>query len=192
VDSRKRLQARIAASSQRDVLLGIFFESTIDHMVTTLGVEKADAIRNKIVKKVISFFRYPVSDLLKLLDGSIPANASDEAFDRAVRQVGRAAVTFFFASPVGKTMTILAGDSPHRLLSSAPSGFKAVTTFGERSYTRLSDNSAQLTFSNDLLGPAWECGVVIEAMAQLCQIEPKLEVKPANESLTDFSIHVSW
>lgn len=192
MDNRKQLQARISAASQRDVLLGIFFESTIDHMATILGVEKADAIRNKVVKKVISFFRYPIADLLKLLDGTIPANATDAEFDRGVRDFGRAAVTFFFASPVGKTMTILAGDSPHRLLSSAPSGFKAVTTFGERSYTRLSDTSAQLTFTNDLLGPAWECGVVTEAMSQLCKLEPKLEVKPANENLTDFTILVSW
>lgn len=193
MDSRKRLQARISGSSQKDVLLGIFFESTIDHMVTTLGVERADAIRSGIIpKKVISFFRYPVADLLRLLDGSIPQNATDAQFDQVVREYGGAAVTFFFASPVGKTMSILAGDSPHRLLSSAPSGFKAVTTFGERSYARLTDNSAELTFVNDLMGPAWECGVVTEAMNQLCQVQPKLEVKPQNESCTDFSIHVSW
>ncbi|HLT28465.1 MAG TPA: DUF2378 family protein [Myxococcaceae bacterium] len=192
MDTRKRLEARKNEATQRDVLLGIFFESTLEQMADVLGIQKMEELRPRSLRKVVSFFRYPVSDLLELLEQSIQGEANDTAFDEAVRQYGRAAVTFFFASPVGKTMAMLAGDSPQRLLSSAPSGFKAVTTFGERDYAKTGENSAVLNFKGDLLGPAWECGVIEQAITQLNQKAPKLEVKVLNESASDFSISVSW
>jgi uncharacterized protein (TIGR02265 family) len=192
MDTRKRLEARKSEATQRDVLLGIFFESTLDHMADVMGIQKMEALRPRSLRKVVSFFRYPVSDLLELLEQSIQGEANDAAFDEAVREYGRAAVTFFFASPVGKTMAMLAGDSPQRLLSSAPSGFKAVTTFGDRDYAKTGETSAVLTFKGDLLGPAWECGVIEQAIIQLTQKTPKVEVKVLNEAASDFSISVSW
>lgn len=192
MDTRKRLLARKSEATQRDVLLGIFFESSLDHMADFLGIQKMEALRPRSLRKVVSFFRYPVSDLMDLLDQSIKDGEGDAAFDEAVRQFGRAAVTFFFASPVGKTMAMLAGDSPQRLLSSAPSGFKAVTSFGERDYVKTGETSAILNFKGDLLGPAWECGVIEQAIIQLSEKTPKLEVKVLNETASDFSITVSW
>lgn len=192
MDTRKRLEARKSEATQRDVLLGIFFESSLDHMADILGIQQMEALRPRSLRKVVSFFRYPVSDLLELLEQSVQGEMSDEAFDEAIRKFGRAAVTFFFASPVGKTMAMLAGDSPQRLLSSAPSGFKAVTTFGERNYVKTGETSAVLNFKGDLMGPAWECGVIEQAIAQLSQKTPKLEVQVLNEAASDFSIAVSW
>ena len=192
MDSRRSLQARIAASSQKDVLLGIFFESTLDHMVATLGAERTDQIRAKILRKVVSFFRYPVGDLLRLLDGAIPETATDEEFDATVTEYGRAAVRFFFASPVGKTMSILAGSNAHRLIASAPSGYKAVTTFGERVYLRRGETHAEVTFTGDLVGCAWQVGVVKEALIQVCGIEANIEVRLLDESAADFVMSVRW
>lgn len=192
MDSRASTLARIEASSQKDVLLGIFFESTLDHMVATLGAERADQIRAKVLRKVVSFFRYPVGDLLKLLIGTVPENATDEEFDATVTEFGRAAVRFFFASPVGKTMSILAGSSAHRLIASAPSGYKAVTTFGERVYLRRGEQHAEMTFTGELLGCAWQVGVVKEALLQVSGIEPAIEVRLDNASASDFVMSVRW
>ena len=184
--------ARIEASSQKDVLLGIFFESTLDFMASTLGSERTDQIRAKVLRKVVSFFRYPVGDLLKLLIGAIPETANDEEFDAAVTEYGRAAVRFFFTSPVGKTMSILAGSDAHRLMDSAPSGYKAVTTFGERVYLRRGEQHAEVTFTGELLGSAWQVGVFKEALLQVSDFEPAIEVRLGNDSGSDFVMSVRW
>ena len=184
--------ARIEASSQKDVLLGIFFESTLDHMVATLGAERTDQIRAKVLRTVVGFFRYPVGDLLKLLLGAVPESATDEEFDATVTGYGRAAVRFFFAFPVGRTMSILAGSNAHQLIASAPSGYKAVTTYGERMYLRRGEQLAEMTFTGELLGCAWQVGVFKEALLQVSGIEPTIEVRLANESASDFVMSVRW
>ena len=194
MDSRTLLAQRIDSATQKDVLLGIFFESSLDHVLRSRGQAALDAIRAEVFQKknVVSFFRYPVADLLKMVDLSIPKSARDEEYDSAGQEFGRAAVRHFFDSPVGKTMSMLAGRNPHRLISSAPSGYKAVTSFGERTYVKIGERAAEVSFAKELLGPAWQVGVFKQALESVCEVKADITVRLSKESSAEFVLAVTW
>ncbi|HEX8822603.1 MAG TPA: DUF2378 family protein, partial [Archangium sp.] len=140
-----------------------------------------------------SFFRYPVADLLRLVEASVKRNAKGaRGYHEFPLEFGRSAAGSFFDSQSGKMMAFLAGDKPHRLLATAPSGYKAVTSFGERSYEKVADNAARMHFRGDLLGPSWEQGVVEQALKSMAHVTPRSRVEVKNASGTDFTIHVEW
>jgi uncharacterized protein (TIGR02265 family) len=192
MDTLVALKRRIELATQKDVLLGMFLESSLDNVAKVQGAERADAVRREVTgkKSVVSFFRYPVADLLKIIELGIPPGQSD--FAAAVQDFGRAGVRYFFDSPVGKTMTMLASTNPHRLISSAASGYKAVSSFGERAYQNTGERSAQMVFKGDLLGPSWHHGVFVQALEAVCSVKPQIAVSDLDQAATDFILSVTW
>jgi uncharacterized protein (TIGR02265 family) len=191
MDSAQSLAERIAQATPNDVILGMFFESSLDRFSLLKNPEDAQAVRASLgMKKTTGFFRYPVSDLLKLLDTICKRLPND--YGATIEDMGRAAVRSFFESPIGKTMLFIGGDSPFRLLSSAPAGYKACASFGERSYEKTGERSAVMSFRGELLGPAWPAGNISEAIQTVCKLTPKIEIVDANSAKTSFQARISW
>jgi uncharacterized protein (TIGR02265 family) len=193
MDTQSALRQRARASTQKDVLLGLFFESSLAHIERRYGADvqanaKLEIFRNKIP---VQFFRYPVGDLLRLVDFVVAPHGVAN-YESHIEDFGAAAVTHFLSSPVGKTMTMLAGGNAHRLLSSAPAGYKAVTSFGERNYHRLSENSAEIAFKQELLGPAWQVGVIREALKGVGGVDAKVAIKDCDSDASNFVITCNW
>lgn len=193
MDSSQALHLRIDASSQKDTVLGMFFESSLAHITKLHGAAAAEAARAEVFGKrsVVSFFRYPVADLLKLVDLSYRRGKGGD-YHAAAAEFGRFAVRHFLESPVGKTMTLLAGGSAHRLLSSAPSGYKAVASFGERTYEKLGDKSAKMGFQGDLLGPGWQSGVVEQALEMVGGVKARVTPEAQNPAASNFVLRMDW
>jgi uncharacterized protein (TIGR02265 family) len=193
MDSPKRLQLRVAAATEKDTVLGLFIESTLMRMGALHGAAEAEALRAEVFGKrtVVSFFRYPVADLLRLVDLSNKRGKAGD-YGQGVVEFGRAAVRTFFGSPVGKTMSLLAGSDAHRLLSSAPSAYSAVMSFGERAYENLGPRTARMRFQGDLIGPGWQSGVVAQALEVVAGATPRLTVDVQDAAAATFVIHADW
>jgi len=195
MDTSEMLQLRTRAATDKDVLLGIFFDSSLASLKRLLGEADAEAIRAEVFgpRKVVSFFRYPATDVLKLVDlGAKRSKQGARGYHEVAMAFGRSAASIFFDSQSGKMMAFLAGDKPHRLLSTAPSGYKAVTSFGERTYEKVGENSGRMHFRADLLGPSWQQGVVEQALQSMAHVTPKVRMEVKNASGTDFTAHVEW
>jgi uncharacterized protein (TIGR02265 family) len=195
MDTAEMLQLRIRAATDKDVLLGIFFDSSLASLKRLLGEAEAGSVRTELFgsRNLVSFFRYPVADILKLVDLAVKRGKPGARSHHEVAMAcGRSAAGTFFESQSGKMMSFLAGDKPHRLLSTAPSGYKAVTTFGERSYEKVGENSARMHFRSDLLGPSWQLGVVEQALQSMAHVTPKVRMELKNTLGTDFTAHVEW
>jgi uncharacterized protein (TIGR02265 family) len=197
MDTPESVRLRIQAATEKEQLVGIFVDSSLAHLKQTLGDTDAEALRKEVFGKrnVVTFFRYPIADLLKLVDlGSQRLiTRGTPSYHEALVGFGRMGVRYFFDSQAGKMLSFLAGDNPHRLLSTAPSGYKAVTTFGERVYERAGERAARLHFHNDFTGPSWQQGIVSQALetgAKVTSVRVRMEVK--NPSGTDFTAHIEW
>lgn len=194
VDHMPALEARLAAATEKDVLLGMFIESSLQHIRETEGTAVADARRREVFGKrsVLSFFRYPVGDLLRLLHLSLTAAGSGQDVGAAIEQYGRAAVRIFFDSPLGKTMLALASADAQRMLSVSIPAYKAVTSFGERQYRPEGECSGVMTVRNDLLGPAWQVGVIREALGTACSVNVEVEIADPSPTRTDYALKIRW
>ncbi|MFY0527980.1 TIGR02265 family protein [Archangium gephyra] len=195
MDTSDALQLRIRAATEKDVLLGLFFDSSMENLQRQLGPTEAEALRKEVFgsRSVVSFFRYPVVDLLKLVDLGIKRNKTNpRVYHDSIQDFGRAAVNYFFDSQAGKMMSFLSGDEPHRLMASSPAAYKAVAAFGERSYERVGPRSGRLICHNEFLGPAWTQGVVEQALLKAAKVNARVRVEVKNPSGSDFIVHVEW
>jgi uncharacterized protein (TIGR02265 family) len=195
VDTIDALQLRIRTATEKDQLLGIFFDSSQENLERMLGPTEAHAVRREVLgtRNIVSFFRYPVADLLKLADAGVRRHKADtRGYHDSIAGFGRAAVDYFFDSQAGKMMTFLSGDEPHRLMTSSPAAYKAVTTFGERTYERVDARSGRLHCQGELLGPAWMQGVVEQALLKAAKVTARVRMEVKNPSGTDFTVHLEW
>ncbi|HYO56101.1 DUF2378 family protein [Archangium sp.] len=195
MDTSDALQLRIRAATEKDQLLGIFFDSSLENLERVLGPTEAQAVRTEVLgtRNIVSFFRYPVADLLRLVDLGVGRSMTGaRSYHDCIAEFGHAAVNYFFDSQAGKMMAFLSGDEPHRLMASSPAAYKAVTAFGERTYERVSARSGRLHCQGELLGPAWMQGVVEQALLKAAKVTASVRMEVKNPSGSDFTAHVEW
>ncbi|MGQ0507308.1 MAG: TIGR02265 family protein [Myxococcaceae bacterium] len=192
MDTPKAIAQRIFKCTDRDLILGMFFESTLARISQLKGADEAAELRKQLGTRgsYTSFFRYPAKDILRLLE--VGGQKVGMEFSAAIEDFGRQAVKNFFESPIGKTMLLIGGDSPARLISSSPAGYRACTSYGERTYQKTGERSASLRFTGEFLGPAWPSGNIKQAIETAYKISPKIEIAPRDQALMDFDILVSW
>jgi uncharacterized protein (TIGR02265 family) len=195
MDTAEALAQRIEAATAQDVVLGMFLESTLAYVQERHGAAAAQGLRHDVLgsRTLVGFLRYPVVDLLRMIDRVGRAQEGDAAtFHDRVCALAEVGVQRFFASPVGRTMAMLAARSPHRLLQSAPSGYRAVCSFGVWRYTRTGERSAELACAGDLLGPAWQTCAVTHAMQVVCDVTPRVDVTLLDAAGTHYVLRVTW
>ncbi|MGQ0508566.1 MAG: TIGR02265 family protein [Myxococcaceae bacterium] len=192
MDTSRTLALRIQRCTDRDVILGMFFETTLARYAELKSGAEVAALRKELSGKdsYTSFFRYPARDLLRLLE--MTTHRLGSKFADYIEDFGRSAVKNFLDSPIGKTMLLVGGDSPNRLVASAPAGFRACTSYGERSYQKTGDRSGTLRFTGELLGPAWPTGNVKQAIEMVYKISPKVVIVPKSDDQSDFELQLSW
>lgn len=111
-------------------------------------------------------------------------------YDEAVFKIGAAAVHLFFDSVAGKTMKLLAGREPHRLLSAVPNGYSVLVNFGERQYQKTGEHSGVFTFRHELLGAVHTAGIFDAALRAVYGVEPTIALEAT--TLVDFKFRMSW
>ena len=112
-------------------------------------------------------------------------------YEAASARIGAMCLETFFESVAGKTMMLLAGKDPHRLMGAAPNGYSlAIEDGGKRHYVKTGEKTGVFTFQHDLLGPCHEIGTFSAAIRVVCGIE--IRVKVAQTALSDFVLHIDW
>jgi uncharacterized protein (TIGR02265 family) len=193
VEAPEAVGERLNQTSQRDVIAGMFFSSTIEEITRAAGPSAAERACQQALgrkKSFEAFFRYPVGDLLKLIDAG--ARSLGASYASALTEFGRAAARAFLNSPAGRTMMRLGGKDPHRLLFTLASGNQACASFGARTYERTGANSALIRYSAELLGPSWIIGSLQQAFESFFHLTPDIRVEAINTAGTNFTLTVRW
>ncbi|CAM4173064.1 DUF2378 family protein [Corallococcus sp. ZKHCc1 1396] len=163
------LEKRLALATPDDTARGMFFNGALN-AVRILGGDAAveRCLASVPEKKFVDFFNYPVSGFLKLaFTGAQLMGPQLGGFDVMMRKMGTQATTDFLSSAAGKTLLLLAGDSPKRLVTNLPTGYRAAVSYGERSVDWSGDRTGRLVMKRDFMPPAYHEGVlqaVIEAL----------------------------
>jgi uncharacterized protein (TIGR02265 family) len=193
LDTPEALGFRAAAAGHRDSVAGMFFNSAMDVLTAKVGpagAEKAFRLALGAGRKQFeAFYRYPVADLLKLMDAGARIVGGDYA--SLVADFGRAATQSFLKSPMGRTLLVLSGREPHRLLFSLSSGNNAPATPTSREYTRTGPCSAIIRYTSELLGPAWVSGSIEQALSSVFGLQAQISVSNG-ELPGSFELTVRW
>ena len=163
LDVERQLRHRMAMASPTDTTRGMFFNGALEVARALGGSEAADRCQQVIGEKTfIDFFNYPVLDLLRMsleVVRLVGPRAGGGA--GVLRRIGAQAAQDFLASPSGKTMLLLAGNNPRRVLSQMPTSFRTAVSFGERRMVwAVSERTGLFVTQRDFLPPAYTKGLL--------------------------------
>ncbi|MFL5348650.1 MAG: DUF2378 family protein [Hyalangium sp.] len=160
----------LSLPSPAETVRGLFMNGLL-HMVRNHGGELAlkqcyELLADKrFERSFISFSSYPMSDFLRVLVAASQVLAPQFGSpDATARQLGATTVRDFLDSMAGKTLLLLSGGSPERLLSNVPAAYRAASNFGERTVTMKGDKCAIVTFLHDFLPLPHTEGVLLSVL----------------------------
>jgi uncharacterized protein (TIGR02265 family) len=196
MDTREALNERIRLAREEHQILGLFYECTLEGMADMFGAPAAYGARGAVARSAgwMSFFRYPVSDLLRLVDGGaeLVMREQEISYTEVLEQLGTATAGRFLESPLGRAFRLITGRDPHAGLSSSMSSARNSSTYGQRGYQRLSHNQALLSFQGEMMGPAWVNGLYSESLRLITGVEMQMVLKECDAAGTTFRLLCSW
>jgi uncharacterized protein (TIGR02265 family) len=195
LDSSEELQKRRARLTPEDTCQGMYITSVLSLATKEFGPEVARSLagEREVPVKLVPFFRYPVTHLLALADGTAHLMSKQKAivYEEALFLVGKSLISTYFDSPVGKTMISLSGGNPHRILQIGPAAYKATFSFGSRTYTRKGEREGIFQFETDYLGPVISCGVLKCGLEISTKVQAEVTGARGGSSL-DFTVAIKW
>ncbi len=186
------LAERLARATPKDTCKGMFFNGVLSATEKLLGADARKALFVKAGgRKFVDFFNYPIADFLPfafqaaelLLEGH-------GGWDGAFRLLGRQATDDFLSTTVGKTLLLLAGDDPRRLMSSLSSGYKTAVSYGERSVAWTGQKSCTFKMRRDFMPHPYHEGVIEQVLRAVGATDVKAGGRRVGQLDTDYD--VSW
>lgn len=186
---------RVEKAADSFTMRGMFFVSILNAVRKAVDPGAAVELAGKAGVPVVDYGglrKYPMRDFIKLqTEAAIRIQHILGSMEEGVARTGAAAVEDFFESVGGRTMKVLAGRDPHRLLSSAPNAYPLTATDeGKRAYQKTGETTGVFTFENDILGPAHNIGVFLAALKGVCDITPRIDVD--QKDAFTFKLQLSW
>jgi uncharacterized protein (TIGR02265 family) len=163
LDVERQLRHRMAMAGPSDMARGIFFNGALEVARALGGSEAADRCQYVLgEKRFVDFFNYPVVDLLRMsLEMIRIVGAHAGGCAGVLRRLGAQNARDFLATAPGRTMMLLAGNNPRRLLSQLPTSFHTAVTFGDRRVIwSTQDRMGLFVTQQDFLPPAYTKGLL--------------------------------
>jgi uncharacterized protein (TIGR02265 family) len=189
-------ERRMAHATPQDTARGLFFNG-VKAAVISLGGETAlqqcRTLLNdpRFERRFIDFSSYPVADFLKMaLAASRVLAPQLGGPENTQRRLGMQAMRDFLDSMAGRTLLLLSGDSPRRVMGNLVSGYRSAVSYGERSVTVQGENSARVTMKRDFMLPLYNEGVLLALLEAVHAKNPKVRARPI--TLLDCEYELSW
>jgi uncharacterized protein (TIGR02265 family) len=104
--------------------------------------------------------------------------------------LGRQATEDFLATAVGKTLLLLAGNDPRRLMLSLPTGYKTAVSYGQRTLTWRGPTSCVFSMRGDFMPHPYHEGVLTQVLSAVGARQP--QVRGQRTAVLDADYDVSW
>jgi uncharacterized protein (TIGR02265 family) len=193
LDVERQLRHRMAMASPTDTARGMFFNGALEVARALGGSEAADRCQHVVGEKhFIDFFNYPVFDLLRMcLEVLRPVGSRAGGGAGVLRRMGTQGARDFLASASGKTMLLLAGNSPRRLLNQFPTSYHTAVSFGERRVVWSAQERTGLFIAQrDFLPPAYTKGL-LQGMLEAVGAQG-VHVRGRPTGMLDSEYEISW
>jgi uncharacterized protein (TIGR02265 family) len=189
-------ERRIAQATPQDTARGLFFNG-VKAAVISLGGENAlqqcqtqlnDA---RFERRFVDFSSYPVADFLRMaLAASRVLAPRLGGPENTQRRLGMQAMRDFLNSMAGRTLLLLSGDSPKRVMGNLVSGYRSAVSYGERSVTVQGENSARVVMKRDFMLPLYNEGVLLALLEAVHTKNPQVRARPI--TLLECEYELSW
>ncbi|MBN1210153.1 MAG: DUF2378 family protein [Myxococcaceae bacterium] len=196
MDSRELFQRRAARAMPQDQILGVFIEGTITSLSEEFSPAVEEAVRKaqQRAKGWTPFFRYPAAEWLQLMDvaATTAMRESRVSYGKALERMGQGVGRYMFRTPLAKTFHTLVGKDPQRMVSTSVFSAKAVCTWGNRQYEKVSPTQARLRLRDEFMGPEWVQGFYRELFRLSPGVSPSSTVEDYEEPGMYFAVRFSW
>lgn len=186
------LTTRVALATPRDNCKGMFFNGVLQAVETLVGASaKARCLSVTGEKSFIDFFNYPIALFLPMSYCATEAlQQTSGGWANAFRRLGKQATSDFLATTVGKTLLMLTGSDPRRLLSAMPSVMKTSVSYGERSVVFRGANACTFVVKRDFMPHPYHEGVLTAAVESVAARQVKVE--GIRTGVLDVDYQISW
>ncbi|WP_170205823.1 DUF2378 family protein [Archangium gephyra] len=199
MERRPQLLSRLSRCRPEHLVPGMFLEAALTSVAARASAEVLEQARRQIAEgeRLVENYRYPVAWMLGILDVvGQDAEARGGSYGEAIYLTGRDAGLAYVRSTVGRMRAMVGSASGlHRSLEGIPSAASVAVTFGEHSYRRLSPNSGELIFKQDLIGLGWNVGMVVASTSAALTLGSeglKFEATATDEDASSFILRLSW
>ncbi|MHB8872525.1 MAG: TIGR02265 family protein [Myxococcaceae bacterium] len=186
------LSIRVGLATPKDTCKGMFFNG----MLVAVGTLAGESARVRCLaetgeRKFVDFFNYPITSFLPAAFSAAESlEGSSGGWESAFRRLGRQAVDDFLATAVGKTLLMLAGSDPRRLLSALPSAFKTCVSYGDRAVTYRSAKECTFVVKRDFMPHPYHEGVLLAVIEHIGVRQVKVE--GSRTGVLDADYVISW
>ena len=188
---RLDLQQRLAATTPKDTVRGLIFNSLLSLLSERLGEEAARACDPARSASRVDFFSYPAADLLQLVwNAADRLEAQLGGPEQAFFQFGHRAVKRLLDSALGKTLLTIAAGSPRKLMSQVPASYRTTVSYGERTVEWLGDRSCRIAYRRDLFPVPYHRGLLVAGLETTGARNPRVEGRQTGP--LDLVVEVAW
>jgi uncharacterized protein (TIGR02265 family) len=152
-DWDKDLEQRLSLARPGDTVRGLFSNGIVK-TVRSLGGEAAVTRCFEACgeRKFVDFFNYPVRTHLLLVFTAAKLLAPRYGgIEQALRQLGRNSTADFLGSAAGRTMKLIAGGSPMKLMDTLPLAYQVSLSFGTQTLEWTGSTSGRYTLQRDFI-----------------------------------------
>lgn len=184
-------EARRFHATPADTAKGMFFNGVLDAVTKLVDADaRAMCLAASGERKFVDFFNYPIATFLPLAFTAAELLAPKVGgHDEAFRKLGAQATWDFLGSGVGKTLLMLAGMDPDRLVAAVPSAFKTAVSYGERVTEFKGPGHAVVTMKRDFMPFPYHEGVLGAAVRATGGEEVTVQGRALGAMDAEYTIH---
>lgn len=188
------LQQRVALANPSDTCKGMFLNGMFQAAQRARGAAGLETIKKVAEnRKFVDFFNYPISEFLPIAWVAaelVGGGRTPLALESGIRSLGRQATDDFLATAVGKTLLMLAGSDPRRMMNSLGAGYKTAVSYGTRSITWKTPQHCIFAMRRDFMPHPYHEGVLLQVLTAIGG--KQVQVKGQRIGLLDTDYEISW
>jgi uncharacterized protein (TIGR02265 family) len=188
------LAQRIALATTADTCKGMFCNGLFHAVQRTKGDAGLDELKDAAGgRKFVDFFNYSIAEFLPLAwvaAEQVGGGRSPAQLEAGIRSLGRQATDDFLGTAVGKTLLLLAGNDPRRLMNSLASGYKTAVSYGTRTVTWSGPTRCVFGMRRDFMPHPYHEGVLQQVLTAVGG--KQVHVRGQRVGVLDTDYDCSW
>lgn len=188
------LAQRVALATPADTCKGMFCNGLFHAAQRARGATGLEVLKSAAEgRKFVDFFNYPIAEFLPLAWVAaelVGGGKTPLALETGIRSLGRQATDDFLGTAVGKTLLMLAGSDPRRMMNSLASGYKTAVSYGTRSVTWKAPTHCVFSMRRDFMPHPYHEGVLLQVLTAIGG--KQVQAKGQRVGLLDTDYEISW
>lgn len=185
------LAQRVALAGGSDTCKGMFHNGLFmaaQRSQADAGVERLRTAAQG--QKFVDFFNYPIAEFLPLAWVAADIVGGKSGLEHGMRSLGRQATDDFLSSAVGKTLLMLAGSDPRRMMNSLSAGYKTAVSYGTRTVSWKSPAHCVFSMKRDFMPHPYHEGVLLQVLTAVGG--KNVQVQGQRVGLLDTDYEITW